>query len=100
MYDYGFECYEPSRSAPQLTVIKISTYIIYLYVFITVKTALQLNRLSRTAQTAVTIRSQYILRRDVEENTKPDDYKIFFFHPMKFIPNKVHILIQQLADER
>ena len=52
-----FECYEPLRPAPQLTVTKISTYTIYLYTFITVKTALQLNRLSRTGQTAVTIRS-------------------------------------------
>ena len=51
----GFECYEPLHSAPQLTVTIIFTYIIYLYVFITVKTALQLNRLSRTVQTAVTI---------------------------------------------
>ena len=32
----GFECYKPSRPVPQLTVTKISTYTIYLYVFITV----------------------------------------------------------------
>ena len=44
-----------SRPVPQLTVTKISTYTIYLYIFITVKTAPQLNRLFRTAQTAVTI---------------------------------------------
>ena len=33
-------------------------YTIYLYVFITVQTAPQLNRLSRTVQTPVTIRSR------------------------------------------
>ena len=41
----AFECYELLYPAPQLTITKISTYIIYLYVFISVKTALQLNRL-------------------------------------------------------
>ena len=45
----GFECLQPLRYAPQLTVTKIFTYIIYLYVFITVKIVPQLNRLSRTA---------------------------------------------------
>ena len=33
---------------PQLTVTKISIYTLYLYIFITVRTAPQLNRLSRT----------------------------------------------------
>ena len=57
LVDYGFECLQPPRPTPQLTVTKISTYTIYIYVFITVKTAPHVNRLSRTAQTAVTIRS-------------------------------------------
>ena len=43
--------------ALQLKLTKFFAYIIYLYIFITVKTAPQLNRLSRTAQTAVTIRN-------------------------------------------
>ena len=59
--NYGFECLQPLRPAPQLTVTKISTYTIYLYVFITVKTAPQLNRLSCTDQTAVTIRSLSVI---------------------------------------
>ena len=59
--DLGFECYEPLCSALQLTVTKIFTYIIYLYVFISVKTAPQLNRLSRIAQTVVTIRRALVL---------------------------------------
>ena len=58
---YGFECLQPPRSASQLTVTKISIYTIYLYVFITVKTAPQLNCLSRTAQTAVTIRNHMLI---------------------------------------
>lgn len=38
----------PSRLTLQLTLIKIFTYIMYLYIFITIKTAPQLNRLSHT----------------------------------------------------
>ena len=60
-----FECYEPSCSAPRLTVTKISTYSIYLYVIITVKTAPQLNRLFRTAQTVITIRSLKMIPHQV-----------------------------------
>ena len=37
------------------------TYTIYLYVFITVKTEPQLNHLSRTAQTVITIQSQNLM---------------------------------------
>ena len=40
---------------------KLYIYIIYLYVFITVKIVPQLNRLFRTAQSAVTIQSQRMI---------------------------------------
>ena len=45
LVNIGFECFNPPRIAP---LTKIFTYTIYLYVFITVRTASQLNRLFRT----------------------------------------------------
>lgn len=52
-----FECFQPPRTLPQLIVTKISRYTIYLYVFITVRTAPQLNRFSYTAQSVDTIQN-------------------------------------------
>ena len=50
---------QTARLVLQLIITKISTYTIYLYVFITVKIASQSNRLSYTAQTVVTIQNLY-----------------------------------------
>ena len=50
----GFEWWPLSHPTPHLTVTKISTYNIHIYIFITVRTTPQLNCLSRTVQTAVT----------------------------------------------
>ena len=60
---YRLWMFTTARPTPQLTVTKIYIYTIYLYVFITVKIVSKLNRLSRTAQTAVTIQKLLYCKR-------------------------------------
>ena len=69
----------PARTA--VNVRKIFIYTLYLYIFITVKTAPHLNRLSRTAQPAVTIRSLrvVVMRCRTGHIWKKVTSKIFLF---------------------